>query len=304
MHAARIRTGPGAWQWFHRGHQALLRKGFQVLRPARPHAHQAPHKTAPTIDAKQPPWCASSGRLEEAGLAGQAEAAIGRYARDDTVAVKVAAAAAAGGLAAGQLRDHGRTAALPGLVPAVVGLLGPDQPSEVQRAGLQVRKQHDLHKLRVAQGLVGGSCPAQLSWPLHACAHRSCKTAGWQVPLLIALGMDTLRRDRLKGCLLCGPQVLRRVAAVDAAALAPHLSEVVSLVAALASGGAGPTRLAAERAAAASLRLNVDIAIAQVPACLPAGPPACIIVAGVFPRTSEKAWMLSGAPLRGAPVTA
>lgn len=59
-------------------------------------------------------------------------------------------------------------------------------------------------------------------------------------------------------------QVLRRVAAENAAALAPHLSEVVPLVTALASGGAGPTRLAAERALTASLRLNVDIAIAQV----------------------------------------
>lgn len=296
MHAARIRTGPGAWQWFYRGHQAILRKGFRVLRPARPHAHQAPRKTAPTIDAKQPPWCAFSGRLEEAGLAGQAEAAIGRYARDDTVAVKVAAAAAAGGLAAGQLRDHGRAAALPGLVPAVVSLLGPDQPSEVQRAGLQVRKQHDLHKVVWFKGSWAGAVPLSCLGHCTPRAHQLCKTAGWQVPLHIALGMDTLRRERLKGCVPCGLQVLRRVAAVDAAALAPHLSEVVSLVAALASGGAGPTRLAAERAAAASLRLNVDIAIAQVP--------PCIIVAGVCPRTSEKAWMLSGAPLRGAPVTA
>jgi hypothetical protein len=59
-------------------------------------------------------------------------------------------------------------------------------------------------------------------------------------------------------------QVLRRVAAVDAAALGPHLSDVVPLVAALAAGGAGPTRLAADRALTASLRLNEDVSIAQV----------------------------------------
>lgn len=32
----------------------------------------------------------------------------------------------------------GASAQLPGLVTALVGLLGPDQASEVQRAGLQV----------------------------------------------------------------------------------------------------------------------------------------------------------------------
>jgi hypothetical protein len=53
------------------------------------------------------------------------------------------------------------------------------------------------------------------------------------------------------------------VAAVDAAALGPHLSDVVPLVAALAAGGAGPTRLAADRALTASLRLNEDVSIAQ-----------------------------------------
>ena len=45
-------------------------------------------------------------RVEELGLAQQAEAAIVRFARDDTVAVKVAAAAAAGGMIAGQLADR------------------------------------------------------------------------------------------------------------------------------------------------------------------------------------------------------
>ncbi len=50
-------------------------------------------------------------------------------------------------------------------------------------------------------------------------------------------------------------QVLRRVAAVGASALAPHLSDVVPLVAACAGGGAGPTRLAAERTLSAALRL-------------------------------------------------
>lgn len=45
-------------------------------------------------------------RVEELGLAPQAEAAIVRFARDDTVAVKVAAAAAAAGLVAGQLSDR------------------------------------------------------------------------------------------------------------------------------------------------------------------------------------------------------
>lgn len=53
------------------------------------------------------------------------------------------------------------------------------------------------------------------------------------------------------------------MAAVDAAALGPHLSDIVPLVAALAAGGAGPTRLAADRALTASLRLNEDVSIAQ-----------------------------------------
>jgi hypothetical protein len=50
-------------------------------------------------------WSVLCCRVEELGLAQQAEAAIVRFARDDTVAVKVAAAAAAGGMVAGQLAD-------------------------------------------------------------------------------------------------------------------------------------------------------------------------------------------------------
>lgn len=51
-------------------------------------------------------WSVVCCRVEELGLAQQAEAAIVRFARDDTVAVKVAAAAAAGGMIAGQLADR------------------------------------------------------------------------------------------------------------------------------------------------------------------------------------------------------
>lgn len=57
-------------------------------------------------------------------------------------------------------------------------------------------------------------------------------------------------------------QVLRRIAAAGAPALAPHLSDLLPLVAACAAAGAGPTRLAAERTLSASLRLpdGVDFA--------------------------------------------
>ena len=51
---------------------------------------------------------------------------------------QVGAASAAAGLVAGQLQASGTSRSLAAVTPALVGLLGPDQPSEVQRAGLQV----------------------------------------------------------------------------------------------------------------------------------------------------------------------
>lgn len=78
-------------------------------------------------------------RLEELQVVGQAEAAIVRYARDESVPVKTAAATAAGDLVTCQLSgSSGSSSSLEALVPPLVGLLGPDQPSEVQRAGMQV----------------------------------------------------------------------------------------------------------------------------------------------------------------------
>lgn len=79
-------------------------------------------------------------RLEELQLVGQVEAAVVRFARDDTVPVKIAAATAVGDLVTCQLSASGgsSSSSLEALVSPLVGLLGPDQPSEVQRAGMQV----------------------------------------------------------------------------------------------------------------------------------------------------------------------
>lgn len=71
----------------------------------------------------------------------EVEAAVERYARDDCVPVKVAAASAAANLVTAQLAagNGDGSASLAAVVPSLVGLLGPDQPSEVQRAGMQAR---------------------------------------------------------------------------------------------------------------------------------------------------------------------
>lgn len=71
----------------------------------------------------------------------QTEAAVVRFARDDSVPVKTAAATAAANLVVGQLAAGGSSSSLAAVVPALVGLLGPDQSSEVQRAGMQVPPQ-------------------------------------------------------------------------------------------------------------------------------------------------------------------
>lgn len=125
-------------------------------------------------------------------------------------------------------------------------------------------------------------------WMAHpAVQSATCCREACVLPALVpdnVLPLSPHRRARASTRTRCNagfPQVLRRVAAVDAAALGPHLSDIVPLVTALASGGAGPTRLAAERALTAALRLNVDVAIAQArpPCCADVTCPCCPLTA-------------------------
>ena len=80
------------------------------------------------------------------------EAAVVRFARDDSVPVKIAAATAAANLVVGQLAAGGGSSSLAAVVPALVGLLGPDQPSEVQRAGMQVLPRPTTRRHRLLTG--------------------------------------------------------------------------------------------------------------------------------------------------------
>jgi hypothetical protein len=79
-------------------------------------------------------------RLQELQLVQQAEAAVVRYARDGSAPVKLAAAAAVADLVTRQLSSDSSSSnsSLEALVAPLVGLLGLDQPSEVQRGGMQV----------------------------------------------------------------------------------------------------------------------------------------------------------------------
>ena len=78
-----------------------------------------------------------------------------RFARDEASAVKLAAAAAVGALVAGELSGaSGVSASLKPLLPVMLALLGMDQPSDVQRAGMQVRALRSDRKADQAIGIV------------------------------------------------------------------------------------------------------------------------------------------------------
>lgn len=79
-------------------------------------------------------------RLDEANLLQPTVTAIVRFARDEAAPVKLAAASAASALVNGELAASasGSSASLKQLVPVLLALLGLDQTSDVQRAGMQV----------------------------------------------------------------------------------------------------------------------------------------------------------------------
>lgn len=78
-------------------------------------------------------------RVKEAGLTSQAVAATQQLARDEVSTVKEAACRVAGHLALAELRGNlPAGSALAPLVSTFAALLGPDQPSEVQRRQLHV----------------------------------------------------------------------------------------------------------------------------------------------------------------------
>lgn len=78
---------------------------------------------------------AAGDKLEEAGLLKPVGEAVVRYSKEEKLAVKVAAGRAAMRLAVAN------RAALGGVVNIMVTLLGPDQPSELQRQALLCLRQ-------------------------------------------------------------------------------------------------------------------------------------------------------------------
>ena len=85
-------------------------------------------------------------RLGEADALADTIAAAERFARDPRPAAKLAATRTAGALIAAELAaGGGATPSLSALQPVLIAVLGLDQLSDVQRAGLQVRSLPQLH---------------------------------------------------------------------------------------------------------------------------------------------------------------
>ena len=176
------------------------------------------------------PWC----RLEEVEMLQAVQAAIVQFARDASGPVKLASARGVGALVTGELASGGAASSLLPLMPVLLALLGLDQPSDVQRAGMQVRSSLCT---KLATSLV---------LTLHGCCNAVIQ-----------------HRDPLRVLACLTAQVLRQIAAADSTVLMYHYSTLVPSVCAIAQQTTGPTKLAAEKTLARVLQLDTGLHAAQ-----------------------------------------
>lgn len=178
--------------------------------------------------------CHACHRLAEHQQLLAVQDAITRLSRTPDAEVRCAVSRAAASLASAELEGQlPEGSCLEPLVGVMTALLGPEQPSEVQRQQMQVR-------LCFTSGSSHQSCASAMLWK-YCDALDACHTT-----FVANVGDNAVWYW----------QALRRLTVLNSHALDPHLAALVPSVCALLQSTSGPTKLAAERTLARLLRVG------------------------------------------------